>query len=66
MKIKAGLTEGQLVTIACHEIGHALGVAGHSPDSGDIMAGIALSTTTPISQRDANTIASLYLTNDTN
>lgn len=52
---------GELVTIATHEMGHAIGLKGHSPFPGDIMY---FSTNHDadqgLSQRDINTIGMLY------
>lgn len=46
---------------ALHEIGHALGLMGHSKDPGDIMYHQKNSVTEP-SSRDVNTIYMLYKT----
>ena len=63
MKVKAEIPDGQLVPLATHELGHALGIGGHSSDSGDTMFGVVTATTL-ISARDANTLAKLYLTTE--
>jgi predicted Zn-dependent protease len=52
---------GELVTIATHEMGHAIGLKGHSPFPGDIMYFSSNhGNNQTLSQRDANTIAMLY------
>ena len=44
-----------------HEMGHALGIGGHSPDPQDIMYASASETaTTGLSERDRATLAELY------
>jgi predicted Zn-dependent protease len=44
-----------------HEMGHALGIGGHSPDPQDIMYPSASATaTTGLSERDRATLAELY------
>ena len=44
-----------------HEMGHALGIGGHSPDRGDIMYRSASQTATSgLSERDRATLAALY------
>ena len=63
IKILTGLTGRQVASIAAHEMGHALGITGHSDNRGDLMAP-QISTGTPVSLRDASTIAFLYLSDD--
>ena len=44
-----------------HEMGHALGIGGHSPDQGDIMySRISETATSGLSERDRATLAALY------
>lgn len=52
---------GELVTIATHEMGHAIGLQGHSPYQNDIMFySTDHAVNQALSQRDINTIAMLY------
>lgn len=44
--------------VVLHEMGHALGLAGHSSDPGDIMFGPALAQS--LSERDKDTLKELY------
>jgi hypothetical protein len=43
-----------------HEMGHALGLGGHSPDSGDIMYESISGTASGLSARDKATLRALY------
>ncbi len=47
-----------LERVATHELGHALGIGGHSPNDGDIMS--LNYTTTEISRADLNTLRWAY------
>ncbi len=54
------LTQGLLAT-ATHEFGHALGIAGHSPDPSDVMyAQHQPGQDVLLSVRDVNTIKTIY------
>lgn len=58
------LPESKVYLIALHEIGHTLGVIGHSPYKGDIMyKGSSDEPLKSISTRDANTLKLIYLSN---
>jgi tetratricopeptide (TPR) repeat protein len=49
-----------LKAIAVHELGHAIGLRGHSPNPDDIMFYSATRRQNTLSQRDINTIGMLY------
>lgn len=51
--------KNMLYNVCLHEIGHALGLEGHSPTEGDIMYP-ALGVQQGLSDRDINTILALY------
>ncbi len=48
--------------VVLHEVGHALGIFGHSPRAGDIMYGIVMPTDSEsnLSDRDKHTMLALY------
>ncbi len=50
----------ELKGIAVHEMGHAIGIKGHSPDPNDIMFYAKARKSSAPSQRDINTIGMLY------
>jgi predicted Zn-dependent protease len=56
------LTDAMMGWVAHHELGHALGIHGHSTDPNDVMYFSATpdSFATKLSQRDKNTLAKLY------
>ncbi len=45
--------------ILAHELGHALGLLGHSPEKGDLMFSVT-DEYSRLSQRDLNTLQKLY------
>ncbi len=49
-----------LYNVALHEIGHSLGLAGHSSKSGDLMYPVAQKRNYDISKRDLTTLKLLY------
>ena len=52
---------GQIAPVAAHEFGHALGIAGHSNDHGDVMSSSAdVYQMTGLSTRDINTMKTAY------
>jgi len=55
------LAESDIQCVAAHEFGHALGINGHSPDSGDLMYAVHIvGTSCPVTTRDLNTIKTGY------
>jgi tetratricopeptide (TPR) repeat protein len=48
--------------VVLHEVGHALGIFGHSPKAGDVMYGIVMPTNSVsnLSDRDKQTMLALY------
>ncbi len=55
------LTQKEIRAVCLHELGHALGLWGHSPYEGDINYAIVSAAQHP-SQRDINTLRKLYNT----
>lgn len=52
------LTKKDIFKVTLHEIGHAIGIIGHSPSKNDIM--YATASTDRFSTRDVNTIKMMY------
>lgn len=55
-----GQAPAQLATTARHELGHALGLWGHSLDPQDVMYGEQTAQPQAVSQRDVNTLRRVY------
>lgn len=55
VRINQRLPNGEVTQVAAHEIGHALGIQGHSPDKHDLMYAYAHLPAT-ITDRDVNTM----------
>ena len=53
-------TQTQLYAVILHEIGHALGISGHSRNNNDIMYANDFTNDIHLSQRDINTIRAIY------
>lgn len=49
---------------ALHEIGHSLGLNGHSPNSDDVMSSSASDPKSSLTQRDINTLTMFYKLNE--
>ncbi len=60
IQIKPGLSQAATLAAIRHELGHALGIWGHSPDENDIMFYSQTKKTAPISIRDVNTLIKVY------
>jgi len=56
----AAIPPEDLKAIAVHELGHAIGLRGHSPSPDDIMFFSKTRQSNTLSQRDINTIGMLY------
>ncbi len=54
------LSESVVYSTALHEIGHAIGLQGHSPNDSDIMSAINYVGKKSLSARDVNTVLMLY------
>jgi predicted Zn-dependent protease len=60
IKIEPGLPEYILQDTIEHELGHALGIWGHSPNPNDRMYASQSSNSQSISRRDINTLIKIY------
>ena len=60
IEIKPGLGEQSILATARHELGHALGLWGHSPYRDDSLYFSSIHFSPPISPRDLNTLILLY------
>jgi predicted Zn-dependent protease len=58
--IDSGLSEQSIETAARHELGHALGIWGHSPNQNDVMYFSRVRNAVKISARDINTLKKVY------
>lgn len=60
-KFEGPLTDRELRRVCLHEVGHALGLQGHSPNPDDVMYPVAtFIQRTDLSSRDVKTIRLLY------
>ena len=55
-----GQADGVMQSAACHEMGHALGIWGHSIDAKDVMYFAQVKDPPPISTRDLRTLKRVY------
>jgi len=55
-----GQTQDYLRAAARHELGHALGIWGHSPTATDVMYSAQVRQPPPLSDRDINTLRRIY------
>ena len=55
-----GQADGVMQSAACHEMGHALGLWGHSIDAKDVMYFAQVKDPPPISPRDLRTLKRVY------
>ncbi|NJL84475.1 MAG: hypothetical protein HC890_18910 [Chloroflexaceae bacterium] len=60
VQIRPGQSEAAALATARHEIGHALGIWGHSPWEGDALFFSQVRESPPISPRDINTLKKVY------
>ncbi len=60
IELAPGQADGVMLSVARHEIGHAIGLWGHSPNSEDIMYFSQVKNPPLISSRDLQTLARVY------
>ncbi|MGK7954688.1 MAG: peptidase [Crocosphaera sp.] len=60
IKISPRLSEIATLSAARHELGHGLGIWGHSLDENDVLYFSQVSASIPISSRDINTLKKIY------
>lgn len=58
--LRPGLSADSTLATARHELGHALGLWGHSPDPEDVLYYAQTANAPPISRRDLNTLILIY------
>ncbi|BDA39918.1 hypothetical protein [Candidatus Atelocyanobacterium thalassae] len=60
INISSNLGEISTLSAARHELGHGLGIWGHSMDKGDVLYYSSTNLLTPISSKDINTLKQIY------
>jgi len=60
IQLRGDRSTNQILGTARHELGHALGIWGHSPDARDALYGAAVANPPAISPRDRNTLVKIY------
>ncbi|WP_242032666.1 peptidase [Oscillatoria sp. FACHB-1406] len=60
LEISPNQTDAFTLATARHELGHALGIWGHSPDPADALYDTQVNNPPPISARDINTLKKIY------
>ncbi len=60
VKISPGLSQASILSATRHELGHALGIWGHSPDETDALYFSQVRNSPSISARDINTLRKIY------
>ncbi|HEY9696498.1 MAG TPA: matrixin family metalloprotease [Trichocoleus sp.] len=60
VRLRSGQTKAYILASARHELGHALGIWGHSPSPTDVMYFSQIRNPPAISERDINTLKQIY------